>query len=122
MKILNLLKIVFSFRLLISALLILFVSICFSQVGETQQPIVKVLIIQSAKNVSLCFNSEFETDLSRTKYLFNQSDTITISVVGNLFQIRSSSESILSKINKINLRAKQENSWLKIKVLPYGIG
>lgn len=122
MKILKLLTIVCRLRFLISAVLISFVSICFPQIGEKKQPIVKVLIIQSAKSISLSFLSDFETNFSTSKHFFNQNDSITITSLGKSLQIQSNNEMIFSKSNKITLRAKNENSLLKIKNVPYGVG
>ena len=116
------LKIVFKLRYLLLIKLFLLVSLCYSQITENNQPIVRVLILQSSQNVTLNFLSEFEADLTRTKINFLTGDSLIVSVLNGIFQIQSGNEFNISKSGKIFIKGLDENQLAKIKNVPYGVG
>ncbi len=64
--------------------------------AENQQPIIRILIISSTKEVEVVFNDEFNSLISGTIYNFSKVDSVIISVLGKWLNIRFGDESILS--------------------------
>lgn len=109
-------------RYLLLIKLLLLTSFCYSIVTKNNQPIVRVLILKSAQNVSLNSLSEFEIELSKSKIKFLKDDSLIVSVLNGFFQIQSVKEFNISKSKKILIKGLNENQLLKIQDVPYGIG
>jgi SpoIID/LytB domain protein len=109
-------------RFLVIVKLLLFWFVCFSQTAGHQQPLIRVLIIQSAQNVTLNFLSEFDAVLSKEKHQFKKGDSVTISALNKFLKTQINDEIILTNKNKMVFQSENESALLKIKNVPYGVG
>ncbi len=109
-------------RFPLSLFVIFFLTIIFAQENEAEQPIVRVLILQSVKEVKLSFLSDFETTFNKEKLKLNQNDSLIISTIHKTIQLQTEKEIIISKTDKVLLRGMNQNPLVKIKNVPYGIG
>lgn len=97
-------------------------SVCFPKIKGNEQPIVRVLILQSTQPIEINFLSDYAINLSKEKLHFKENDSISISVANNWIQINFQDKIYLSNSNKLSLLSDSENSLFKIKNVPYGVG